>query len=201
VESERFSASDLEPSPADRRRARLDVADNIAASVAVLAVGVVVGGMIALGACAAPFVFQTVPAPLSGYAMGSAFARFDRIAIGLSCLLLGAEVVRTFLARRSPTRLARVRRVLSIAFAACTVYIGVTVSPGINALYREGARMGEGAEGERLAAFHARASLIGKAEGALGLAIILLHFLGRRTAPDDDDDGVAFAPFPPGPKD
>ena len=52
-----------------------------AATLAVLCLGLWVGGLVALGACAAPIVFHVVPAPMSGDAMGAVFRRFDQVAI------------------------------------------------------------------------------------------------------------------------
>ena len=74
-------------SGASRLRAGPDL--RLAAAVGALAAGVWVGGMVALGACAAPFVFRMTPAPYSGDAMGAAFARFDQIALGAAVALLG----------------------------------------------------------------------------------------------------------------
>src|SRR5690349_17847506 len=108
---DRFTEADLAPSPEELRATRRALADRIAASVAALSAGIWIGGMLALGACAAPFVFRMTPAPFSGDAMGAAFARFDRIAIGASVLILGAEVIRTMVSgRRARTLAARIRR-------------------------------------------------------------------------------------------
>src|SRR5262245_53749859 len=128
----RFSAEDLLPSDADKQALRRSLVDRSAATVAVLAAGISAGGMIALGVCAAPFVFRMTPAPFSGDAMGAAFARFDQIAIGASVVLLGAEVARTWAAGpRGRTLAARARRLIAIAMAGCAVYIGLTLSPRI----------------------------------------------------------------------
>jgi hypothetical protein len=198
--SETFSEADLEPSADERRARRVDVIDRVAATVAALSVGVVVGGMFALGACAAPFVFQLTPAPFSGDAMGSAFARFDQIAITLSVVLLGAEVVRTFLARRQPqTASVRLRRLAGIVFAACTAYMGLSLSPTINELHRAGARRGVGPDGVRLDEIHHRASAVGKVELGVGVILVGLHVFGVRGRREEDED-EADAPLPPGPR-
>jgi hypothetical protein len=198
--NETFSATDLEPSDADRRAVRRDRIDRVAATLAALAVGLVVGGMLALGACAAPFVFAIVPPPAAGDAMGAAFSRFDQIAITLSVVLLGAEVVRTFLARREPPGTSvRVRRLAGMLFAACTAYMGLFLSPAINDLHRGGARMSVGPEGERLAIIHQRASTVGKVECVLGLLLVGLHVFtirSRNIADDDEED--AATPGSPG---
>lgn len=195
---ERFSASDLEPSPAERRADRRELAERVAASVAVLAAGGWVGGMVALGACAAPFVFRLTPAPFSGYAMGAAFARFDRIALAAAALLLGAEVVRTWATLgRARSVAARVRRLLAITMAGAAAYLALTLTPQIGALHRAGAQRGVGTDGATLDAIHARAELVGKAEVLLGVVVIGLHVFTLPRRRDDDDEPV-IAPLPPG---
>lgn len=201
----RFSAADLEPSPEERRAARRALVDRLGATAAVLAAGVWMGGLIALGACAAPFVFRLTPAPFSGDAMGSAFARFDQLALGAAVILLGAEVVRTLAAgRRGRTLAARVRRLLSMLLAGAAAYVGLTLTPHINELHRSGARRGEGAQGEELDRAHRRAELVGWSELALGASVVVLHVftIGARRPDedDDDDDDEAFTPLPPGPR-
>jgi len=199
----RFTAADLEPSPEERRAARRALVDRVAASAAVLAAGVWIGGMIALGACAAPFVFRLTPAPFSGEAMGAAFARFDQIALGAAVILLGAEVARTWAAgRHGRSPAARARRLLAMLLAGAAAYMGLALTPGINELHRAGARRGVGEQGAQLEALHRRAELIGRGETLLGAAVVVLHIftLGARRPEDDDDDEEAFAPLPPGPR-
>lgn len=200
MNEERFSASDLEPSHEEKSRALRAVVDRVAATLAVLAAGVWVGGMIALGACAAPFVFRLTPAPYSGDAMGAAFARFDQIALGAAVVLLGAEVTRTWAAgARSRGLAARVRRALAVLMAACAAYVGLSITPHINDLHRAGAQRGQGPLGDELEAIHRRATLVGKTETLLGVVLVGLHVftLGARR-PEDDEDDAALAPLPPG---
>lgn len=198
-----FTAADLEPSPEERSAVRKALADRIAAAVAALAAGLAAGGMIALGVCAAPFVFRITPAPYSGLAMGSAFARFDHIAIGAAIVVLAAEIVRTWAAgRRARGLAARIRRALAIGMALCASYIGLSLTPSINELHRGGAVRGSGPEGQALEAAHKRAELLGRAETAFAFALVFLHVLTiapRR--PEDDYDDEAIAPLPPGPSD
>jgi hypothetical protein len=199
--SEMFSEADLAPSDDDRREARADLLDRAAASVGALSAGALVGGLFAMGACAAPMVFRVVPAPASGLAMGGAFARFDRVAIGCACVALGAEVVRTFLARRSaPSLAARARRLVAIGLAAAATWMGTSVSPAILDLYAAGARRGVGDEGAALEAIHQKATTIGNLEALLGAALVALHVSTRR-GPARDEEHVADAPLPPGPRD
>jgi hypothetical protein len=201
VSEDRFSASDLEPSDEERRASRLALVDRLAAAVGALAAGVWVGGMIALGACAAPFVFQMTPAPFSGDAMGAAFARFDQIALGAAVTLLGAEVARTYASgARARLPAARIRRVLAVLMAACAAYGGLSLSPHILELHHAGARRGVGPMGEELERTHVRAETVGKLELALGAAVVLLHVLTLATR-RPEDEGDAVSPLPPGPSD
>lgn len=198
----RFTEADVLPSPQERRAARRSLVDRIAASVAALAAGFWVGGLVALGACAAPFVFRLTPAPFSGDAMGSAFARFDQIALGGAVIILGAEVVRTMVSgRRGRTIAARVRRALAIMMALAAGYIGLALTPRITELHRAGAVRGSGPDGQELEAVHKRAELVGKVEVAAGIALVILHVLtiSARRPEDEEDDEDAPAPLPPGP--
>lgn len=196
---EHFSASDLEPSDEEKSRALRSLVDRVAATAAVLAAGVWVGGMIALGACAAPFVFRLTPAPYSGDAMGAAFARFDQVALGAAVVLLGAEVARTWASgTRSRSAAARVRRVLAVLIAACAAYTGLSITPHINELHRAGAQRGQGPLGDELEAIHHRAESLGKAETALGIALVALHVFTLAARRPDDDEGTYAEPLPPG---
>jgi len=197
--SQTFSEADLEPSPEERRAKIALVVDRLASTIAVLTTGAMVGGLVALGACAAPFVFKLAPSPFAGDAMGAAFARFDAIAIGGAAILLGAEVARTYIGRRDRrSAVARIRRLVSIAFASCVVYVAATITPAINDLHKAGAVRGEGENGARLAVLHDRAVLAGKIEAVLGLLIVGLHVFTPRRRPEDED-GTSVAPAPPGP--
>lgn len=200
----RFSESDLAPSPEERAASRRALIDRIAASAAVLAAGAWIGGMVALGACAAPFVFRLTPAPFSGDAMAAAFARFDQLALAAAVILLGAEVARTWAAgRRGATHVARVRRVLAMLMAGCAAYVGLALTPRIASLHREGARRGEGELGMELERVHRRAEHVGKLEILLGAGLVVLHVFtlgARRPDDEEDDDEPALAPLPPGPR-
>jgi len=187
--SETFTAADLEPSADDRARRRRSILDRAAAAVAALAAGVVVGGMLALGACAAPMVFSMTPAPFSGNAMGAAFARFDRIAIVASAVVLGAEMVRTWLARRhAPSIVARLRRFAAIFLAGSTSVLALYVTPTILDLHKSGVRRGEGPEGARLEATHKQAETLGKAEVAFAALALVLHVATLRSREDEEDE-------------
>jgi len=200
--SETFSAADLEPSDKERRAGRRALADRLAAIFAAIAAGFVPGGLVALGACAAPFVFRMTPAPMSGDAMGAAFARFDRIALACAGVVLLAEIVRTYVGgARARTPIARVRRFAAVGLAAAIAYGGMFVSPAILELHRSGVSRSVGEAGSRLEAVHERASALGKVEALLAAALVALHIvtLPRGRPEDEDEDDVA-APLAPGPR-
>ncbi len=199
---ERFTEDDLLPSADELRARRRGLVDRIAATVAVLCAGSMFGGLIALGACAAPMVFSLAPAPFSGNAMVAAFARWDRVAVGASGALLVCEIVRTWAARgRSRQVVHRVRRIAAILAALCAVYIGTSLSPQINGLHAAGVHRGDGERGAELDAIHKRAELVGKLEAALALALVALHVFTLRTRDDEEDEGDdAPAPLAPGPR-
>jgi hypothetical protein len=199
---ERFTEADLAPSEDELRARRRDAIDRAAAAVAILCAGALFGGLVALGFCAAPMVFRMAPAPFSGSAMGAAFARWDRVAVAASGLLLICEVVRTWAGRgRSRRLLPRLRRIAAVVVGLSAVLIGTQLSPRILQLHEAGARRGEGAEGQELDAVHKRAEMFGKIEAALAVALVGLHVFTLRTRKDDDDeDEDEAAPLPPGPR-
>ena len=88
VGAEVFGPEDLEPAPWEEAAAKRARWDKLLVVVACTALGIWVGGLVALGACAAPMVFRLAPAPFSGYAMGAAFERFDSIAVACSLCAL-----------------------------------------------------------------------------------------------------------------
>jgi Domain of unknown function (DUF4149) len=204
MSEERFSEEDLRPSAEERQERIRTVVDRAAASIAVLGIGLWIGGLLALGACAAPFVFTLTPEPFSGYAMGNAFARFDRVAVVCTATALAMEMARTWAARkRGRGAAARVRRLLAVILAAGAVYSGLALTPAINDLYRSGARRHEGEAGQELDRIHHRASTLGSIEALLGAALVALHVFTLRPPrrpEDDDDDDDEDAPLPPGPR-
>ncbi len=205
--SDVFSAADLEPPEwelAALRRARIDRA---ATTVAVTALGVFAGGLVALGACAAPMVFRLAPYPFSADAMGAAFQRFDAIAVGCALVALGAEVARTLLDVRArsprprPVRIvARVRRYVGMVLAALAMVGAAMLTPEILRLHGEGVRRGVGERGHALEATHRRAEQNGKACVALAVLLIGLHVFTLRSPRDEEGDDDAEAPLAPGPR-
>ena len=146
-----------------------------AAIVAVMALAVWIGGLVALGACAAPIVFKVVPAPYSGEAMGAVFRRFDMIAMASAIVVLGCEAVRIWVREGSATNAERLRGLLAVTAAGAAIYGGVELSPTIVALHAAGAVRGFGENGVKLDHVHDLAEAVAKVEVTVGFFLLALH--------------------------
>src|SRR5215471_18922272 len=110
--------------------------------VALVALVVWVGGLIALGAIAAPAIFDVVGAQpiadgrlLAGATFGEILRRFTLVSYGAGILLLGTLVVRAILGPR-PRRFAW-RAALATVMLATTAYAGIVVAGRIRDIQRE----------------------------------------------------------------
>jgi uncharacterized membrane protein len=148
-----------------------------AAIVAVMALAIWIGGLVALGACAAPLVFKIVPAPFSGEAMGAVFRRFDMIAMSCAVVVLGCEAVRIWVREGSATTAERLRGLLAVTAAGAAIYGGVELSPSIVALHAAGAVRGLGENGVKLDRIHDLAEAVAKVEVTVGFFLLALQVL------------------------
>jgi hypothetical protein len=146
----------------------------IAGVVAMLALAVWLGGLVALGALVAPVIFSRVSMPSSADAMTVVFQRFDSVAMASAAALLLTEAVRA-VARVPFAPLDHLRAGVSVLAAAAAVYEGASVSPRIATLHAEGAIRGLGSAGMELAKLHNVAELLGKTEVVLLVAVVVLH--------------------------
>jgi uncharacterized membrane protein len=146
-----------------------------AATVAVMALAIWIGGLVALGACAAPLVFKIVPAPTSGAAMGAVFRRFDVIAISCAVVVLGCEAVRIWVREGSATNAERLRGLLAVIAAGAAIYGGVELSPSIVALHAAGAVRGFGENGVALDRIHDLAEVVAQVEVTVGFFLLALQ--------------------------
>lgn len=144
-------------------------------TLALVALGVWMGGLVALGAIAAPVVFVMVPAPTSADAMTLVFRRFDMLAVGCVMTVLVVEMALSRLRDRPIARLDMARAGLATLAAGAAIYVAVFVSPRIDALHRGGAIRGLGPAGGELEAIHVIAERLGKLELLLGIAVVALH--------------------------
>ncbi len=140
--------------------------------VALLAIALWLGGLVALGAIAAPVVFSIVSMPAAADAMTVVFRRFDLVAMTCAALTLVSEAIRALGGRLGRVDIARVA-VCAVAAGAAVVE-GTQVSPRIAELHAGGVSRGLGAAGMELAHLHGLAELLGKGQVLLlGMAVAL----------------------------
>jgi uncharacterized membrane protein len=142
-------------------------------TVSLLAIALWIGGMVALGAIAAPVVFGTVPAPTSADAMTIVFRRFDKLAIACVVIVLVVEAALALTAK--VTRVDVARGLLAAIACICVIVVGVFVSPRIEALHHGGAIRGLGPEGLELESFHRLAERLGTVELVIAALLVGLH--------------------------
>ena len=110
--------------------------------VALLTLVVWVGGLIVLGAIAAPAIFDVLGAQpiadgrlLAGAVFGEILRRFTLVSYGAGILLLGTLLVRAILGPR-PRRFAW-RAAVATLMLATTAYAGIVVAGQIRAVQRQ----------------------------------------------------------------
>jgi len=143
----------------------------IASVVGGLAVAVWLGGLVALGAIAAPLVFANVSFPQSADAMTLVFRRFDMVAMTCAAVAMASEAAKVA-GRVAFGRADHLRAGLTVVAAILAVVEGTLVSPRIAALHGAGVMRGMGVAGETLTHLHDVAEALGKTELVL-LAIVL----------------------------
>jgi uncharacterized membrane protein len=144
--------------------------------LALVAVAVWLGGLVALGVIVAPTIFALVSMPASADAMTMVFRRFDVLAMSSAAIVLSTEALRA-LARVRFARIDHARAAASVLAAAAAVFEGASVSPRIAALHAAGALRGRGADGVELERLHHLAEMLGKAEVLVLVAVVALHVL------------------------
>lgn len=145
----------------------------IVLSIRMVALAVWIGGLIALGAIAAPLVFGSVPAPFSADAMTLVFRRFDRFAIACGAILLACEGWER--AVKHPTsRLDGFRLIATAVATLLAVIEGVFISPKIAALHGARAIRGVGEAGLELESVHRWAEALAKGELLVLVGVVVL---------------------------
>ncbi len=156
-------------------RLKMRIVRTVLVTIALVALGIWMGGMIALGPIAAPIVFRMIPAPMSGDAMTTIFRRFDRVAVGCVAVVLMVEMALAMLPGRKISRVDVARVALAALGAVLAIYVGLAVSPHIEELHRAGAIRGLGLLGTELQRTHVVAERLGQSELALAVAVMALH--------------------------
>jgi hypothetical protein len=150
------------------------------AVVHLLAVAAWLGGLLALGAIAAPAVFSIVPMPASADAMTVVFRRFDHVAMACAAVVLASEATNV-LARVSLSRVDHLRAGAGALAAALAVFEGARVSPRIAELHAGGAIRGLGDAGLELARLHDVAEACGKTEVVLLVVVLVAQVIALST--------------------
>ncbi len=152
----------------------------IASVIGGLAVAVWLGGLLALGAIAAPLIFANVSFPQSADGMTLVFRRFDMVAMTCAAIAMASEAAKVA-ARVAFGRVDHLRAGLTVVAAILAVVEGTLVSPRIAALHGAGVMRGMGVAGETLSHLHDMAEALGKTELVL-LAIVLSLLVVRPAA-------------------
>jgi hypothetical protein len=175
------------------------------AIASLLAIAIWLGGLVALGAVAAPTVFAIVPMPSSADAMTSVFRRFDVVAMACAAVILAGEAGRAWMraasrqaprvrqeshGRPSPAapalsrpglskvdRLVTLRAGASALAAVGSVVQGTEITPKIAALHAGGAVRGLSPGGMELARLHDLAEWCAKAQLVLLLVVLVAQGL------------------------
>jgi putative copper export protein len=140
------------------------------------------GGLLALGAIAAPVVFSTVAMPASADAMTVVFRRFDSVAMACAAVVLASEAARV-LARIPFGPADHVRAGAGVLAGVLAVFEGESVSPRIAALHAAGVVRGLGDAGAQLARLHDIAELCGTIEVALLAAVVVAQVIALSRGP------------------
>jgi uncharacterized membrane protein len=169
-------------------------------AVALLACALWLGGMIALGAIAAPAVFGIVPAPYSADAMTVVFRRFDKLALSCAAILALTEVVRARLTRLGTdlSRVDLVRGAAVLVAGLLAIVEGLVLAPRIEELHRGGAIRGLGEAGEALESAHHLAELAGKSEALLVAVVVVLLAFRQHPPGEARENRLRVPPVEPG---
>ncbi len=141
----------------------------------VVSLGLMMGGMLTLGAFVAPMVFRSFPVDQAGAVMTVIFRRFDAVLlVCLAGVALG-EVVR-FLTKadKGSKLLARLRRVSVLGLMAVTLYGSLMVHPQIEAFQKAGVRRGVGVEGQAFECLHKTSESLYKTDFVLSTVTLIL---------------------------
>ena len=166
-----------------KRRPSAGVSDIavIAEVIATLAVALWLGGMLALGAFAAPEVFGQLPRETAGSVMGAIFGKFDSLVLVVAGLLLVAEAVRLVL-EGTRGKLGLARLAVAGALVVLALLSALWLGPAINDLFEAGVRRGVGDDGADMDRLHHLAELLGKVAFFLAAVWITLGILLHRRA-------------------
>lgn len=106
----------------------------ISTALQLLGLAIMTGGMLALGAFAAPAVFGAFPREQAGEAMTQVFLRFDILLLACTALVVLGEAGRFFSQSTGLSALVITRLVLILAISAIALFNSLSLNPKINNL-------------------------------------------------------------------
>lgn len=160
---------------------KTDLVAAVAETAATLAMALWLGGLLALGAMAAPTVFRMLEGDSAGTVMGTIFGKFDRMVLVLAVVFTAAEATRIYVDRdRLGGALARARLGLAAVLVILALISSLWLTPGINEMFAAGVRRGVGEAGQRMDRMHDWAETLGKVAALCAAAWIAIGIFTRR---------------------
>ncbi len=143
-----------------------------------VALSLIIGGMLILGAFVAPVVFRNVVEPAAGDIMSPIFKRYDSLLLVCVCLLLVGEALRVLILGCPCIELGRetVRLIVWAALVGLILYSVYGVNAQIYTMHQAGTHV----DPEHLAQFskvHKLSEQLFKTECFLGLILLVLNAL------------------------
>ncbi|MGE0201173.1 MAG: DUF4149 domain-containing protein [Candidatus Melainabacteria bacterium] len=135
------------------------------------------GGMLAIGAFAAPVMFKGLSRPEAGDLLTLIFRRYDSVIVTSLGLVLIGELVRVFpgqLTWMSSGPVAWLRTALLVVLLAAGLYTTMVLNPQIERMHAAGIHPGGSPEGLQFSRVHKTSENLYKLEMALSLLLILL---------------------------
>lgn len=168
------------------------IAASMAEVVATVAIALWLGGLLGLGAFAAPVVFQKLELEVAGAVMGTIFARFDRLVVAVAVIITVTETVRV-VCEGARGALARARLAIAAVLVGLALASALWLGPQINNLFEAGVHRGIGAAGMEMDRLHRWASTAGKlamAGATVWFALgVIMHRRRSSSAPHERPAG------------
>lgn len=143
-----------------------------------LGLGLMVGGMTALGAVTTRLLFGALGRQDGGPLMTDIFMAFDIILLVALGLVVAGELLRWFSHRLPVSRCNVARWILLLALAGGLLYSTQVLNPGIQRMNLQGIHPDETAQGQLFSQHHERSESVYKLNLLLSAALLLLMPFG-----------------------
>ena len=146
---------------------------NLGTGIQMLGLALMIGGMLSIGAFAAPVIFKQVARPEAGDILTTIFRRYDKVlVIALIFVVLG-EAFRVLSVQTAWTTLPLVREVVLVVTVLLLAYSLFGVNAKLEAMHKAGVGYGATAEGQEFLKVHKLSESLFKTE-MMGAVIIML---------------------------